>query len=156
MRLNDALLGGILIIVAIVLAVVARGFPAVPGQNYGAAAFPTLIAVGFAGCGAVLIRQGLKDKEPLVVWREWTRDHRHVANVLLIVAATLFYIFFANLLGFILTTAILLLVLLLRFRVRWTTALAVAIVVPFLMQYLFGNLLLVPLPWGLLAPIRWG
>lgn len=156
MRLNDALLGAILLVVAAVLGYVARGFPAVPGQDYGASAFPTLIAVGFAGCGLVLIRQGLKEKAPLVIWRDWTRDHRHVVNVLSIIAATLFYIFVADRLGFILTTATLLLALLLRFRVRWTTAVAIAVAIPVIMQYLFGNLLLVPLPWGLLAPIRWG
>lgn len=156
MRLNDALLGAILIVIAAVLAIVARGFPAVPGQDYGASAFPTLIAVGFAGCGVVLIRQGLREKAPLVVWRDWTRDRRHIVNVLSIVAATLFYIFLSERLGFILTTAIILLALLLRFRVRPVTAVAVAIGIPIVMQYLFGNLLLVPLPWGVLAPIRWG
>lgn len=156
MRLNDALLGAILIVIAAVLAIVARGFPAVPGQDYGASAFPTLIAVGFAGCGVVLIRQGLREKAPLVVWRDWTRDRRHIVNVLSIVAATLFYIFLSERLGFILTTAIILLALLLRFRVRPVTAVAIAIGTPIVMQYLFGNLLLVPLPWGVLAPIRWG
>lgn len=156
MRLNDALLGAILIVIAVALAVIARGFPAVPGQDYGASAFPTLIAAGFAGCGLVLIRQGLKEKAPLVVWRDWTRDHRHVVNVLAIIAATLFYIFAADRLGFILTTALILLALLRRFRVGWGTSVAIAVVIPVVMQYLFGNLLLVPLPWGVLAPIRWG
>jgi putative tricarboxylic transport membrane protein len=156
MRINDALLGCILIVVAAVIAIVARGFPAVPGQDYGASAFPTLIAAGFAGCGLVLIRQGLKEKAPAVVWRAWTQDHRHVANVLLVVAATVFYIVVADWLGFMLTTAIILLVLLLRFRVHWATAVAVAVATPIVMQYLFGSFLLVPLPWGLLAPIRWG
>lgn len=156
MRLNDALLGGILIVIAIALAVIARGFPPVPGQDYGAAAFPTLIAVGFAGCGLVLIRQGMKEKAPLVVWREWTRDHRHVLNVLLIIAATVFYIVVAGRLGFMPTTALILVALLRRFRVAWGTSIALAVVVPVVMQYLFGNLLLVPLPWGVLAPVRWG
>jgi putative tricarboxylic transport membrane protein len=156
MRLNDALLGGILIVIAIALAIIARGFPPVPGQDYGARAFPTLVAAGFAGCGLVLVRQGLKDKAPLVVWKDWTRDHRHVVNVLAIIAATVFYIVVAGRLGFIPTTALILLVLLRRFRVGRGTSLAVAIATPVVMQYLFGNLLLVPLPWGVLAPIRWG
>lgn len=155
MRLNDALLGALLLVLAAVLAVVARGFPAVPGQDYGASAFPTLIAAGFAGCGLVLIRQGMKEKAPLVIWRDWTRDHRHVVNVLAIIAAVLFYILFAGWLGFMVTTALILLALFRRFRVGWGLSLAIAIVMPPVMQYLFGNLLLVPLPWGLLAPIRW-
>jgi len=35
------------------------------------------------------------------------------------------------------------------------TSIAVAILVTLLIQYLFGTWLYVPLPWGLLAPVRW-
>lgn len=156
MRLNDALLGCIFLALAAVVAFVARGFPAVPGQDYGASTFPVLIAAGFAGCGLVLIRSGLREGAPLVEWRPWTRDGGLAINVLAIILAVVFYILVSGWLGFILTTAIILVALLRRFSVGWGTTVALAILVPLVMQYLFGNLLLVPLPWGLLAPIRWG
>ena len=156
MRLNDAFLGCLLLLLAGALAIMARSFPPVPGQDYGAGAFPTLVAAGFAGCGLLLIRQGIKEKAPLVVWADWTRDHRHVVNVLAIIAAVLFYILVADRLGFMPTTALILLALFRRFGVGWWPSLAIALLMPPVMQYLFGNLLLVPLPWGLLAPIRWG
>ncbi len=156
MRLNDALLGSLLLVLAAVVAFVAHGFPAVPGQDYGASTFPTLIAAGFAGCGLVLIRSGLRERGPMVVFRDWTRDPRLAINVVLIAVAVVFYILVSARLGFIVTMALILLALLRRFAVGWGLSIALAIAAPIVMQYLFGNLLLVPLPWGLLAPIRWG
>lgn len=156
MRLNDAVLGCIFLLVAVAVALTARGFPAVPGQDYGASSFPMLIAAGFAGCGLVLIRSGLRERTPLVEWRPWTRNSGLVVNVLAIIFAVVFYILVSAWLGFIPTTALILVALLRRFRVGWGTTLALAILAPLMMQYMFGNLLLVPLPWGLLAPIRWG
>jgi len=87
MHLNDALLGSLLLFLAAALAVIARGFHAVPGQDYGASAFPTLIAAGFAGCGLVLIRSGLKERAPLVAFRDWTRSPSRVVDVLATIAA---------------------------------------------------------------------
>jgi putative tricarboxylic transport membrane protein len=156
MRLNDALLGSLLLVLAAALAAIARTFPPVPGQDYGASAFPTLVAAGFAGCGLVLIRSGLRERAPLVVFRDWTRSPSRVIDVLATIAAVVFYIFAAEPLGFIPTTALILLALLRRFGVGWAASLAIAIATPLVMQFLFGRLLLVPLPWGLLAPIRWG
>ena len=156
MRFNDAVLGSVLIVFAAALATYSRTFPDIPGQQYGASVFPTLIALGLAGSGAMLVVSGLRQHAPLVVWADWARERHGVRNVVIVILLVIFYIVASRRLGFILTTALLLLALLLRFRVRWTTAVAIAIVIPVIMQYLFGNLLLVPLPWGLLAPIRWG
>lgn len=155
MRLNDALLGLILLIFAAALAFVARDFPAVPGQNYGASAFPTLIAVGFAGCGLTLIASGLRARAPLVIWHDWIRNPIGRVNVLAIVAAVVFYVAAADVLGFMLTTGLILVVLLRLFGVGWGVTVAVSLATPLAMQYLFGSLLLVPLPWGLLDPVRW-
>lgn len=154
MRLNDAFLGCILLVLAAAVAIVAWGFPAVPGQDYGASTFPLLIAAGIAGCGLVLIRSGLQARGPLVEWQEWTRDSRHVVNVIGILAAIIVWILAWEPIGFMLTTAVLLFAMLRRFRVGWGMSLALAVVTPVVMQYLFGKLLLVPLPWGLLSPLR--
>ena len=155
MRLNDALLGLMLLVLAGALAYLSRDFPTVPGQQYGASAFPALIAAGFAFCGIVLVVSGVRSGAPPVVWQEWTRHRTGLVNVAATVGAVLFYIVAAGTLGFILTMALVLLVLLRLFGVGWTLAIAAAILVPLLMQYLFGRLLLVPLPWGLLSSVRW-
>lgn len=155
MRLNDALLGLILLVFAGGLGFVARDFPSVPGQDYGASAFPTLIAVGFAGCGLVLIASGLRARTPLVTWHDWVRSPSGRINVLAIMASVVFYVAAADVLGFMLAMALILLVLLRLFGVGWGVAMAASLATPVAMQYLFGSLLLVPLPWGFLAPVRW-
>ena len=155
MRLNDALLGAILIVLAGLLAWHAQSFPSVPGQQIGAAAFPTLIAGGFGLCGVVLLASGLRQGGAWVVRSDWTRDGWAVASVLAVVGAVVFYLLAARGLGFIPTMALILLALQRLFGVGWGVAVAVALVVPPGMQYLFGTLLLVPLPWGLLEPLRW-
>jgi hypothetical protein len=55
----------------------------------------------------------------------------------------------------LLSKLLLALVVALLFGAGWATSVLVALVVPVAMQYLFGRVLLVPLPWGLLAPVRW-
>ncbi|MGY6411890.1 MAG: tripartite tricarboxylate transporter TctB family protein [Alkalilacustris sp.] len=155
MRLNDALLGALLIVFGGLLAWQSRGFPSVPGQQIGAAAFPTLIAAGFALCGLVLLASGLRQGGALAVRSDWTRDGRAVLSVLAVVAAVVFYLLAARSLGFIPTMALILLGLQRLFGVGWGVALAVAVLVPPGMQYLFGTLLLVPLPWGVIEPVRW-
>jgi putative tricarboxylic transport membrane protein len=71
------------------------------------------------------------------------------------VAAILFYILAADTLGFIPTMVPILLVMFRLLRVGWLKSIALAIVVTFVIHYLFVNQLYVPLPWGLLAPVRW-
>jgi putative tricarboxylic transport membrane protein len=154
MRLNDALLGLLLIAFAGAMSWRAQFFPSVPGQNIGAAAFPTLIAGGFAFCGVVLLAAGLRARAPAVIWGDWTRDRRAILNVVATIGSVVFYLLAARGLGFIPTVALILLVLQRLFGVGWATTLIVALLAPVVMQYLFGRILLVPLPWGMLAPVR--
>ena len=46
MRFNDAVFGVVLLLAAVAVFAVARGFPGMPGQNFGPALFPDLIAAG--------------------------------------------------------------------------------------------------------------
>jgi putative tricarboxylic transport membrane protein len=155
MRLNDAVVGGLLLAFAIAIAVWSQSFPPIPGQEYGAAVFPTLVAIGLAGCGALLVGSGIRRGGPVLAWTDWVREQHGARNVAVTVAAVLFYIFAAKPLGFIVTMAPILLVLLRMLRVGWLASFALAILVTLAIQYLFGSLLYVPLPWGLLAPVRW-
>jgi putative tricarboxylic transport membrane protein len=155
MRVNDALLGALLIAFAIALALYAQTFPNVPGQEYGAAVFPTLVAIGLLGSGALLVRSGIRSGAPAIAWADWARERHGVRNVLVTIALVVFYIVASDRLGFMVVTAPILLILLRLFNVVWMTSIAVAVPVTLLIQYLFGSWLYVPLPWGLLAPVRW-
>ena len=155
MRLNDAVTGAVLLIFAAVLAWWSQGFPAIPGQQYGAAVFPTLVAAGLAGCGILLIGSGVRQGGPVVAWADWARERHGLRNVLVTIGAILFYIVAADTFGFMLTMAPILLLLFRLLAVNWLLSVVLAILVTLAVQYIFGSILYVPLPWGLLTPVRW-
>jgi len=155
MRLNDAITGAALLLFAAALAAWSQSFPAIPGQQYGAAVFPTLVAAGLASCGILLVASGLRTAGPIIAWADWARERHGLRNVLVTIGAILFYILASDRLGFMPTMAPILLVLFRLLKVGWLLSVALAIVVTLAVQYIFGSLLYVPLPWGILSPIRW-
>ncbi|MBA3517282.1 MAG: tripartite tricarboxylate transporter TctB family protein [Rhizobiales bacterium] len=155
MRLNDAIVGAALLIFGAALAFWSQSFPAIPGQQYGAAVFPTLVAAGFAVCGLLMIASGLRQGGPAIAWADWAHEGHGLRNVAITVAAILFYILASDTLGFILTMAPILLVMFRLLGVGWFPSIGLAILVTLAVQYVFGSFLYVPLPWGVLTPIRW-
>jgi putative tricarboxylic transport membrane protein len=155
MRVNDAITGAVLILFAAGIAFWSQGFPDIPGQQYGAAVFPTLVAAALAASGLLLVVAGLRAHAPAVAWADWARERHGRRNVVVTVAAILFYILAADWLGFILAMAPILLLLFRLLGVGWMLSVGLAIVVTLAVHYLFVHELYVPLPWGLLAPVRW-
>jgi putative tricarboxylic transport membrane protein len=155
-RVNDAISGVVLVLFALAMIAYTRTFPAMPGQNYGSALFPVMIGVGMIICGVILIVGGLARRrtEPMFGGTEWLRSPRHVAGFLAMVGGLLFYILVSDWLGFIPTALLLLFgwIVLLRGG-RPASALALALAVVLVVDYVFKSLLLVPLPLGLLQPI---
>jgi putative tricarboxylic transport membrane protein len=155
MRLNDAVIGAALLVFAAALAFFSRDFPSIPSQQYGAAVFPTLIAAGFAVCGVLMVVSGVRQGGPVLAWADWARERHGFRNVVVTVAAILFYILAADTLGFLLTIVPILLILFRLLGVGWIASVGLAAVVALVVQYIFGSFLYVPLPWGVLSPIRW-
>ncbi|MBD2750449.1 tripartite tricarboxylate transporter TctB family protein [Microvirga sp. BT688] len=152
MRINDAIIGAVLLAFAIAMFAYARTLPAIPGQEYGAAVFPVLVAMGLAGCGVVLIASGVRHWQGAVAWSDWAQTHHAWVRLVVIFALILAYIVVAPALGFVPTSIAILLVFLLMMGVRWWIAAAVAIAATILVQQTFVGLLRVPLPLGLLGP----
>lgn len=165
MRLGDLTLGGVLLVLAAALAGFSTTFPAIPGQRYGAELFPLLVALGFAGCGLALVRQGVRrarlaargaaEPEPLVARTDWTHEPRAIPAVLLTIALMVAYILFSQRLGFMPMMAGMLLVLFRLLRVPWGQSLGFALGGTLLLDLLFRSLLLVPLPFGILPYLPW-
>jgi len=155
MRVNDLILGSALLLFAVALGFYAQTFPDIPGQQYGASVFPTAIACGFAGSGLIMIASALRQNAPLVIWADWARERHGLRNVVVTILAILFYILASDRLGFILTMVPILLVMLRLFGVGWIVTVTASIGVTLAIQYLFSEFLYVPLPWGVLAPLRW-
>lgn len=159
MKVNDAISGVVLILLAGLVYYLTRDFPAMPGQPYGPALFPRLIAVLMALTGAVLVLAGARRRReaPAVVFGDWVRSPGHIANLFAVILAVIFYILASHRLGFLLTSFIILSALLLVLRGKrhiWSST-AISAVTTVVIQQFFGQLLRVPLPWGVLESYAW-
>ena len=81
---------------------------------------------------------------------EWMSSPANWARVSATFGLLLFYIFFFDRLGFVLTSTIVMFALLVLLGSRWWVAALIAVVMTILVARAFGSLLLVPLPRGLL------
>lgn len=74
-------------------------------------------------------------------------------NILLIVALMLFYIFMFEILGFIVTSLIVLTILMWRLKVPWWKNIIASATLILVIQLLFGYLFTISLPYGVLSGI---
>ena len=156
MRFNDAVIGSVLIVFASAMIAFTRTFPALPGQDYGPALFPTLIGIGLIVAGGIMVAGGIARRrtEPWFEGGPWLRSGPHAARFISVLVGLLAYILVSDWLGFILTSLILLTVWLVLFRGgKPLSSFVIALGVTLVVNYAFTNLLLVPLPLGLLQPV---
>jgi putative tricarboxylic transport membrane protein len=154
-KFNDALVGAALVVLAAAIFIYIRGFPPMPGQKFGAALFPGLIAAGLLATGALLIARGVRQGSPLIALAPWTRSRSLLGNFALVCGALVFYLLAADTLGFLPTGVLILLALFLKLGVPAARAAVVAIVTTLVIHTVFYRTLKVPLPWGLLESIAW-
>ena len=159
MKLNDAVIGLVLVLFGAAVAWRAQSFPQLPHQDYGSALFPSIIGFGLICCGLALMVLGIRSRvstgEQWARLGEWARSPYHVFSVLMIPLGLILYILFADFLGFFFTSTLLLFGWMLWLRGRWVSSLAVAVVVTLAIDIGFSHYLLVPLPWGIFQPLAW-
>lgn len=153
MRVNEAVLGVLLIALTALVWSVTASFPRIPGQPYGPDLFPRVIS-GFLGiAGVVMILRGLlsEPRLPFAELAPWARSPRAIGAILLTLGAILAYILVAEWLGFVITAFCLLLMLMLYLRTSPVAALLTSVGVTLMVEYFFSGLMRVPLPRGLLT-----
>ena len=159
MKVNDAISGVVFVLLAAIVYYLTVDFPGMHGQPYGPDLFPRLIAVLMALAGLGLIASGVRKRAEAssVILPDWVRSPRHAASLLAVILAVVFYILVSKALGFVLTAFAILTVLflLLRGRSHLWSSLAIAAVTTVAIQQFFGDLLRVPLPWGVLQSYAW-
>jgi putative tricarboxylic transport membrane protein len=153
MRLNDTLLGALLLGFASWVWWQTTYFPAFPGQDYGPKLFPRILAAGIAFCGVVLVARGLRARAPWIAIEDWAREPARLMSFAALPAAAVFYLLVSTPLGFIPTAFILLLALFLWFRTRPVVALPVAAGVTLAVHWFFASMMRVPLPRGVLDSV---
>ncbi|MFM9887620.1 MAG: tripartite tricarboxylate transporter TctB family protein [Burkholderiales bacterium] len=158
LKINDAIIGALLALLGIAILVHIQDYPKIPGQKYGPAMFPGLIACGFIVCGALLAKRGVRDLaagHSAIVLARWVHQWPQVTNFLAVIGALVFYILTADLLGFPITGSVLLISLFWKLGVRMMIGVPIAIIATALAQFLFYKMMRVPLPWGLLEGLAW-
>jgi putative tricarboxylic transport membrane protein len=157
MRINDAVLGAVLLVFSLVVGLYARTFPAIPGQEYGASVFPTWISIALGLCSIVLIAGGMRQwaETGAVSLEPWARSGHHLRTLAITIALVVFYILASTPLGFIPTAFIALAILFAVLGVKPLLIPVLAAGITMVMHYGFYSLLRVPLPWGVLTPWAW-
>jgi putative tricarboxylic transport membrane protein len=152
MRVNDALIGVALLLVALPVFLYARTLPAIPGQDYGAAVFPVLIAAGLSACGALLVASGLRRWQGVAALDPWARSPGSWAKLAAVFGLVLLCTLALDRVGFAPLSVLTLVVLMRVAGARWIVALPAALAATILIQQIFRGLLKVPLPAGILGP----
>jgi putative tricarboxylic transport membrane protein len=157
MRVNDAVLGLVLILGAAAVALQAHGFPDLPGQSFGSSLMPTLIAAGLGGCGVALVVGGLRRRdEPWLALGPWARSPGRILDAALVLGGLVAVILLWHRLGFVILATGLTGLLITRFRGGHAVgSFAIAVAAVLVIDWAFRHLLLVPLPQGPLTGLYW-
>jgi putative tricarboxylic transport membrane protein len=120
-----------------------------PGQKFGPAWFPGVIAAGLGICGVLLVVAGARRGGPWLAWPDWIFRRRPFLGVAAVLGGLLFYIVAADKLGFHITGIALLALWVRILGGSWRMAAVVAVVGTVAIHLSFYKLLRIPLPWGL-------
>lgn len=153
MKLNDAILGLLVLLGGVAIILEARTFQPTHGQAYGPDLFPTIIGTGFVLSGLVLVASGWRARHAAGWIGTSGITPGQMLDALLVLLAILAFILLAGILGFLLTGGLSTWLLMARFRRgAWVSSLVTTVVIVLAVDWAFRSLLLVPLPQGDLLP----
>lgn len=154
MRVNDAILGLLILAGGLAIILEASTFPETHGQAYGPDLFPTIIGAGLVLAGVVLMVSGWRARQAAGWVTTVGIPPARMLDAGLVLAAILVFIFLADVLGFLIAGGVPAWALMARFNGgRWLSSLAIAVVTVLAVDWAFRTLLLVPLPQGEILPM---
>ncbi len=154
MKVNDGLIGLVLLLLSVAILWHVQDFPNIPGQTYGASLFPTLAAAGLAICSIVLIISGVRSGHGLIYGSSVTPG-KSLASLFITLAVLVGYALLVDYLGFYITASVVVTILMATYGVKLKLAIGLGIAVTVVIHLAFYKLLGVPLPWGLLQNYAW-
>ena len=158
MQLSDRITGSALVAVGAAAVFFGSRLPGVPGQQVGPSVFPIVVGTALALCGALIafgIGRSFEEDAAAVgeePGAEIAPPRRNPLLVLLPPALLVAYVLVVDRLGFLLSAAIMILVLAVTLGARLRIAIPIAIAAPLFISFVFGKLLRVWLPTGLIGP----
>ena len=153
MKFNDLFGGLVFLALAGLVAFASWNLPNPSQQPLGPSAFPLILSGLLALCAALLAINGAR--APLVGLADWARSGGALARLLLVPAAVIFYMLFAEALGFLICAPLILVVLFLAGGTKPLLAIALSLAAALVIHSIFYLALGVQLPWGPLEPFRW-
>lgn len=155
MKVSDRLFGLVFAIIGLGVAAYGLRLPPMPGQAYGAGLFPLSVGLCLAGAGVMMAIGGWRRRatEGLITITDWGRSPRHLINLAITLGCLLAFGLFIRPIGFAVLTFATMSVLLMRFGQPIWRALPAGLIGAAVFQYVFGTLMRVPLPPGLLFGI---
>ena len=154
MRVNDGLIGLVLLVLSLAVLWHVRDFPNIPGQTYGASLFPTVIAAGLAVCSVLLIVSSWRNGQAVLVTSQVTPG-KSLWALAITLAVLVGYVLLVNQLGFVVTAFLALVILMRTYGVKLVVAIPLAIITTAVIHTAFYKMLGVPLPWGVLLHYAW-
>lgn len=156
MRLDDRITGLLMGLLAIIVIVLSRQIPAVPGTTFGPDLMPTLVGIGLGGAAARIFYTGFRAASPgpWIDVSDWNGQTRGLVCAAWAIAGSLIGILFFNQIGFPLYGFFFALPLMLMMGARPVMAVLVSLAVTAITFLLFYKLLNVPLPVGPLLFLR--
>jgi putative tricarboxylic transport membrane protein len=149
MKVSDTAIGLFLIVFACAVLIHVQGFPQLDNGYPGPALFPEVLSILFIFCGIGLIIQGVRKREKILKFDLSSISSGGWLNIVFVLGTVLCYIFFAEFLGFLIFSFVILMILMKWLKVKTLPSLIMSVVVTLGIYLLFSKILLVPLPWGL-------
>jgi putative tricarboxylic transport membrane protein len=147
MKRNDIIAGIIFIVLGIFIFTQTIHYPTPLEKGHpGPGLFPNILALLFIGFGLALI---LKARKLISVGVEITPGPRKISNALFVLAIVAVYIGIVDFVGFLVTSAVLLFLLMKKLRVTILKSAIASIIITLFVNLMFSKILRVPLPWGI-------
>lgn len=155
MKLNDALLGGFFLALALVIGGFAMTMPRMSGTAIGAGTFPMIVAVMMAAGGASLLISGLRTWHavPVAGLPDWLSERPGQMRAAAAIVFVIVYALLAKSVGFPLLVPPLMIGLLWLTTRRPVVAVVLGLLISAGVWMLFASVLKVPLPLGLLERV---
>lgn len=149
MKRNDIIAGGMFIALGLFIFTQTHKFPSLEKGHPGPDLFPNLLAFLFIAFGAVLVFKAGKlspqNTEPSF------STPKKISNALFVLGIVAIYVIVVNKIGFLITSAVLLFLLMKKLGVPFAKSVFASILITLFINLLFSKILRVPLPYGILG-----
>jgi len=151
MKKNDIIAGGIFIGLGIFIFTQTFTYPSPEKGHPGPDLFPNLLALLFMIFGGVLVFKAFKTSVREEESSESPPKPKKIINAFFVMGVIAVFVALVNLLGFLVTSAVLLFILMKKLGVSLLKSAITSIVLTLFINLMFSKILRVPLPPGILG-----